>query len=378
MGNLALNKLPIEKDKWQSPEQATDGIVLNYDGSRGFASANWPCDYTLDLETECRLAVIRFLLWDNLGNRQNVRDKRKYKFTLSISSDGINFTTIYSNQNQEGSNGWFSFRFDTNIYARYVRLSGHFNSANENIHIVEFEIHDSEPDSLNSNNVQSITIAPGIGIPSEDRILELVSQVISKKNSVLEGTENKIKLLDDALKQSTQAFLQIELIKKTNDYTTEAVRNNERAERWLIASAVTLIIFLILLIYFVWGDNHAKSIILDSFYCKALNSYTTILLSAFYVSKAVLLSTILFILGWFLRNYRSEKHNYVINKHKAMTLTVATSILTKEEYISTDKGNIFNQAMEIIFTHQSSGFANEETSSPSIINTLLQKGIPGK
>src|SRR5690606_10932852 len=100
------------------------------------------------------------------------------------------------------------------------------------------------------------------------------------------------------------------------------------------------------------------------------------LLSTYYVAKAVLLSTLLFLLGWFLKNYRSEKHNYVINQHKAMTLTVATAILTKEEYKNTDRGNIFIQAMDIIFTHQTSGFSKDDGASPSVINTLLQKGLP--
>jgi hypothetical protein len=373
MGNLALSRLPIEKEVWTRPEGATDGNVSNYDSNIGFAAANWPCTYTLDLETEYRLSVIRFLLWDNLGKPGNRVNSRKYKFTLSISSDGANFTTIFSNQNQDGSNGWFTFRFTNDSYARYVRLTGHFNTANEQIHIVEFEIHDQEPPSLASSNVHSVDVVTGMGLPSEERISELISKVITKRTTVFDGAEGKIRMLDDSLKQSTQALEQIELIKKSIDFTIEAANNNKRATGWLIASGTTFLIFLFLLFWFVFRDNHASTIITDASKDAAIEPYTNLLVGAFYVTKAVLLSTLLFILGWFLKNYRFEKHNYVVNKHKAMTLTVATGILTKEEYKDTDRGNIFIQAMEIIFTHQASGFSEDDNASPGAINTIWPK-----
>jgi hypothetical protein len=374
MGNLALNRLPLEKENWIRPEEATNGIISDYDGHNGFAHATWPCSFTIDLESEYRLSVIRFLLWDNLGKVGNTINSRKYKFTLSISSDGKNYFTLFSNQNQDGSNGWFSFRFVNETYARYIKLTGHFNTSNKYIHLVEFEIHDQEPTPLISKNVQYFDIATGIGMPSEQRMTELIDNVISKKSSVFEGVEEKMKLLENSLKQSGQALEQIELIKKSNDFTTEAIKNNNRATGWLWASGITLILFLILLFWFVFCDSHSTKIITDAAADKNVQPFTTLLLSAFYAAKAVLLSTILFILTWFLKNYRSEKHNYVINKHKAMTLTVATGILTKDDYKNTDRGNIFIQAMEIIFTHQVSGFSKEDNSSPNIINSLFPKG----
>ena len=53
-----------------------------------------------------------------------------------------------------------------------------------------------------------------------------------------------------------------------------------------------------------------------------------------------------------------------------MTLTVATGIFTKEEYKNTDRGSIFIQAMEIIFSHQTSGFSKVDSTSPSVVNML--------
>jgi len=53
-----------------------------------------------------------------------------------------------------------------------------------------------------------------------------------------------------------------------------------------------------------------------------------------------------------------------------MTLTVATGILTKEEYKNTNRGSIFIQAMEIIFSHQTSGFSKDDSTLPSVVIML--------
>jgi hypothetical protein len=375
MINLALNKLPLEKEIWTNPEEATNGEFSGYTGKSGFAFATWPCTFTIDLESECLITNIRFLLWDGLGNFGNKIDTRKYKFSLSISTDDINYFTVYSNQNQEGNNGWFDFNFIQEAYARYVRITGHFNSANKEFHIVEFEVYEQEPQALSSINTHKIIISSVISTPSDKKINELIDNIISKRSKIFEGVEEKSRILEESILKSSQALNQIELIKKSLDYTQESKNNNHRSIKWLISSLITLITFICVLVWFVYCDDHALKIIRIASLEIAIQPYTAILLGAFYVTKALLLSTLLFIFTWMLKNYRSERHNYVINNHKAMTLTVATSILTKDEFQNTDRGNIFIQAMEIIFSHQSSGFTKDETSAPSILNTLLQKGI---
>jgi hypothetical protein len=170
---------------------------------------------------------------------------------------------------------------------------------------------------------------------------------------------------------------QNELIKQSVDFQQESQNNGKRAGNWLIFSIGVLMLFIGLLIWFVFCDSHPTKIITDSSNDDAIKPYTTILLSAFYVTKALLLSTILYILGWGLKNYRSEKHNYVINKHKAMSLTVATGILVKDDYKNTSRGHVFIDAMRLVFTHQPTGFSKDENDSPSVVNNLLQKGIPG-
>jgi len=374
MANLALGKIPLEKDKWNNPEQATNGNIVGYTGSSGFTSSPWPSSYTIDLGSEIKISTIRFLLWDNLGSVFKDPDKRKYNFSLEISSDNISYITIFSNEDKDGSNGWFVFRFVHETSARFLKLRGLRNTANDEFHIVEFEVHDQEPEKLNSPNVHAIDIVAKVA--DETRIGELINLRISEKSQLLSGIEEKIKSVDHLLIISKESLDQIELIKQSIDFERESGNNNNRARKWIIAAIVAFGIFLSLLLYLLFSDTHSQDIIKDAATNEVVKPYTTILLSAFYIAKAVFLSTILFVFGWFLRNYRSEKHNYVINKQKAMTLTVATGILTKDQYKNTERNEIFNEAMKIIFTHQASGFSKEENVNPSIVNALFQKGIP--
>jgi len=245
MGNLALNKLPIEIDNWKKADEATNGNVTNYSGTTGFAFSHWPCNYTIDLGKEQLIKTIRFLLWDGLSGQNKRKDSRKYKFTLSISLDGITYIPIYSNQSQEGGNGWYWFNFLTDNYARYVRLAGHFNSSNKEFHIVEFEIHDIEPPPLESNNIQKFDLTSGI--PGSKVINDLIDNAISSKLEILTGVDEKMVLLDKSIIKSDETLKHIELIKKSHDFQTESIKNSTRSNWWLLASTVSLVLFLFLL-----------------------------------------------------------------------------------------------------------------------------------
>ncbi|HBS88053.1 MAG: hypothetical protein A2W91_09935 [Bacteroidetes bacterium GWF2_38_335] len=371
MANLAANKLPLEKDNWKRPEIATNGIINKYDGANGYAHANWPCVFTIDLENEMRISFIRFLLWDGLGTSQKEKDIRKYTFTLSISSDGYNYFDIFSNKADSGENGWFSFKLLNETYARFVRLTGHYNTKNIAFHLIEFEIHDSEPYSINSPNIHNYDIVTGI--PSEKLINNLIDRAISLKSTVFEGIESKLDKLNIAISRSDEAFDQIELIKQSTGFMEESESNKKRAQNWIYASIGCFSIFICLLGYFIFCDDHSKSIITESEKDESLKQFTIYLLSAYYATKAVIISTFIFILSWFLKNYRSERHNYIVNKHKAMSITMAIAVLTKSEYKNVNKSVVFEEAMNIILSHQTSGFSKEENSSSNIINSVLPK-----
>ena len=230
-------------------------------------------------------------MWDNLGSGGTTPHERKYKFSLEVSSDNFNYVSVFSNEDQEGSNGWFTYRFQTETFAKFVKLKGSYNSVNEQFHIVEFEIHDQEPEKLQSNNAQSFDIIARI--PGEARIGELIDKKILEKSQTLIGIEGKIATVENYLKKSSEALNQIDLIKNSIDFTRESINNSKRAKNWLIASGIALITFIGILLLFLFCDKHSSNIIIDASKTEALKPYTTILLGAFYITKAILLSTIL-------------------------------------------------------------------------------------
>jgi uncharacterized membrane protein YgcG len=373
MSNLALNKLPLEK--WGNAEIATNGDILNYDSHNGFAQSSWPCDYTMDLGEIHLIQNIRFLLWDNLGAKSTPNAKpnsRRYNFSLSVSGDNKTYFTIFSNKDKEGGNGWYSFNFLKDLHARYVKLTGHFNSANEKIHLVEFEVHDEKPSKLESKNVHEFEIITDI--PSEQKISELINRAISEKSDVFKGVIEQKARLDQVIEDTSGIIDTISLIKTTHDYETEANRNKRNEVWWIIVSITIIVVFFLVLKWF-WIVGSEISIIEKASQNPKIEQFTSILLGAFFVNKAVIISTILFIFSWALKNYRATKHNYVINKHKAMTLAIATSILNQKKYENAKREEVFNKAMAVIFSHQPTGFTKGDDKDSSVTDSVVKQII---
>jgi hypothetical protein len=372
MANIALNKLPIEANSWIRPEEATNGKIKGYDGNNGFAHKTWPCTYTLDFSEEKAIKTIRFLLWDGLGANANTPNPRKYTFTLSVSLDDSTYITIFSNKETQGGNGWYIFNLLSDTYVRYVRLEGHSNTANGGFHIVEFEVHDRVPDEVASTNQQKISV--NISVPSETKIAQLVDKIFQDKSKILQSLEGKINTADDAYKKFSESIAQANIVDLNRHFIDEANRRNlVIAKRWLYASIGIAILFFVLLTYLVFCDTTPYVKILQ-YECNPITKpYTKIILWAYFAGKALVFSSLLFILSWTLKSYRAEMHNYVVNKHKAMVFSTATSILVKEDLKNTDHKQVFNEAVRTIFEHQSSGFLTGDKASPNIINSMFQK-----
>ncbi len=376
MANLALGKVPLEKEVWKNPEAATDGNTTNY-GNRnneGYAEASWPCQYTLDLDSEKKVASVRILLFDNLGKPNHPIADRKYTFSLSLSPDGDNYYTVYSNRDQEGGLGWYAFVFNNETFARFVRIEGHNNSKNAGFHIVQFEIHDERPAPIQNRNVQEIHIRTAI--PSENKLRELINANIAQKAGELEKLNSLVNDLNKAKTGFESSLSKIDFFKETKDFTEEAYSNHTRARNWLWASGGVFVIFLGLLLYFLFCDELPYRVLEKVNAHEYAKPYAGFMLGSYYVTKAILLSVLLFVFTWFLKNYRAEKHNYVINKHKAMSLLSVTGVLTMEQLKEIDKTGVLLKALEIVYMHQGSGFSGEHSSDPPNVVTTLLHQIP--
>ena len=93
---------------------------------------------TLDLKGPCTISSMKLLLW-NLDNRYH-----RYKIEASL--DNATWTTIVDRTATTNQcRGWQEISFSPTIQARYLRLTGTYNSANTAFCVVEWEVYGSPP-----------------------------------------------------------------------------------------------------------------------------------------------------------------------------------------------------------------------------------------
>ena len=158
MPNVALNK-EIEEPHLNT-SVITNGQITGYTGGKGYCYFSWPGNVTIDLGSMYLLKCIRFLLWDGLGFRGNRRDPRQYLYRLLISEDHKTWTVLFSTEVQ-GYNGWHVFRMPNGEFARYIRIHGMWNSANQWFHVVEVQAFDNEPDLIDAEIMLEKIISKG-------------------------------------------------------------------------------------------------------------------------------------------------------------------------------------------------------------------------
>ena len=92
---------------------------------------------TLDLKSPCTISSLKLLLW-NLDNRYH-----RYKIEASL--DNATWTTIVDRTAMTYQcRGWQEINFSPTIQARYLRLTGTYNSANTAFCVVEWEVYGME------------------------------------------------------------------------------------------------------------------------------------------------------------------------------------------------------------------------------------------
>lgn len=377
MSNVAAGKLPLEKEAWFRPEEATNGNFEKYTGNEGYSRAPFPQTYTLDLERATEITEIRFLLWDNLGQRDTRKAERKYTFKLEISLDE-NFkesTEIFNNTGEEGGNGWFIFRFIKKPILRYVKLHCIHNTQNDNFHIVEFEVHDSDPEPITSSNQIVINVASTTGYTTKSFIDDLIEKSLKEKVEEIATLKAQSREAERNYKLFNEKIEVLNTLENVKGFHEQAEKNKCNSIYWLVASVVILIFLFGLLYSFAtnldWLTKPLKLVEENEFY----KPYAFYFLVVYNATKDLIISMLIYVLSWSIKNYRAERHNYIINTHKGMNIKTATDILRMEDYTDTNKREIFDKATSYAFEHQSTGYSKDDQGTPSIVNTLLNKDI---
>jgi hypothetical protein len=396
MANLSVGKLPLET-YWVEPTAATDGNYTKYDAHSGFAHAKWPATFTLDLTTPVKINTIRMLLWDNLGTETAAQQPyvfrawREYRFAIQLSLDGEKYDTYYDTGDKYGADGWQIFEFEKEPLARYVRLVAKHNNVNAEFHIVTFEVHDSTPNNSFIIN-QRIGIWEKLSGPIEESINDQAKAAI--------GEVEKLKLeYGTAKKGFEEALKQITVIERTIRFNDEAEDYKKSARLWLSGVIGTILLMFIAIFGFYNCDTRMADVetsVIDSFQNKAMYSsdslskitflkwsdtkenrdliHYTIYLEfiRYYLVRLLVFSMLSVLLSIFIRNFKVQRHNYVVNKQKALSLAVALELNANVQ----EKDRILIAATDQAFRPIDSGYLKEENQKVEdlIIDLLKKRG----
>ena len=139
--NLALASLgsTITGNNGANWGKLIDGVTTGYTGSAGFGYTIWtptPGNMTLDLKGLYTITRTKLLLWD--------LDSRYYQYKIEASSNNTTWVTIVNRTaTTNRCQSWQDIQFSPPMQARYLRLTGTYNSisGNTGFHVVEWEVY---------------------------------------------------------------------------------------------------------------------------------------------------------------------------------------------------------------------------------------------
>jgi hypothetical protein len=170
-----------------------------------------------------------------------------------------------------------------------------------------------------------------------------------------------------------------EVISKLIDFGSSAQHNVRIARRWMWLVVLGILTFIIILYFSLENTSTfikiAKDLDRELITMQKTNvSTSTVLYFSFFkyiFTKLFLYGMCLYLIAFFIRNYKAQMHNNVINGHKANALKSTYSIL---DITKSEEGNdkILVQATNAIFSHQNSGYESKEPeTSPNLFTNIV-------
>ena len=146
-------------------------------------------------------------------------------------------------------------------------------------------------------------------------------------------------------------------------FLTDSASHAGVAKTWLIATIVTSAITLLIAIGFV-------------FISFKYTPTTTAVAIQYIVSKIILLSTLFLSIFWCARNYKSNKHNETLNKHRANALMTFRAFVEGSEDQAV-KDAILLQTSQAAFSNRPTGYENQEKEGQAInpVVEILGKSV---
>jgi|DewCreStandDraft_4_1066084.scaffolds.fasta_scaffold03940_4 hypothetical protein len=92
----------------------------------------------------------------------------------------------------------------------------------------------------------------------------------------------------------------------------------------------------------------------------------------FAITKLVIFSIMYFTLVWVARNYRSNRHNYIVNKHRQNALSTFKTFVDAVKDDPAIQNTILNKTTDCIFSHEITGYLPKEPESSSGMQQIFE------
>lgn len=271
--------------------------------------------------------------------------------------------------NIQASIGLFKELMNSNLEELPVSVLENIRAESANFIVLISGINDFKPDE-DSNPIQKVKGYIEQATRTHSGLFSTYLPIINRsKNSVnrFKSYETKLKkALDDSKKfvelfeKSSKNILddikdkaaKIVVVKYAEYFNTEANNHRRGAYGWLIGG----IIFF--LTAFVFGYYYNEILVISK-----TASISEIVQNT--VIKLVLISVILSGIALCVKNYKANRHNYIIYKHKVNALATFELFRDAAEGDESTKNVILIQAAQSIFSIPNTGYISSETDSHS-------------
>jgi hypothetical protein len=247
------------------------------------------------------------------------------------------------------------------------------NNLNNSIHIVEIEVLSENNSKFEYEEIiklNEIPITPSfLNSYLSDSLIDLNEPVRKLTKNLEEKIKETESTYDDILnerKNINESINQLKILGSLKEFKDEAKNNNENSRNWFKAFIISLTIFIIILFYFLFCDKF-----LDEAFKIEISQKRNIRIISHYALRGLSLSFLAYIINIIYRNYKNERHNYIINTHKAMSLRVILDLRTKDvDQITKDQ--LLLKSMELILSHQDSGYTKGADNQTPVVTSIVE------
>jgi len=270
-----------------------------------------------------------------------------------------------------------------NINDKPITLSDFYDSANKLLSVSTTIVEDI--DILELDLAKTTEASRQLLNKSQEEI-KIQKELLKNEKLELDKFWNEFKRQSERLLHEEKKLdgfkKKLEFADKGLDFNTNSIRNRRKANLWG-GAVILLVIILLTVVYHNINDYKsfteiAKQINSDLTINKTILSNNLIENTIYFsyykyiASKVLLYSILIYITTFCVKNFNSQMHNYVVNTHKANSLSSTLSILN---IAKSENGNdqLLVQATQAIFSHQNSGFNNHDidVSTPSFVTNMI-------